>query len=133
MFRLEFENLLSYDAGQVGIDIDVSLKIVGKSVEFTAKIDTGASNCIFERRFGEELGLDIESGMPQRFGTATSGFLAYGHELTLVTSDFEFDSMVFFPQEEAIKRNVLGRFGWLDHVVLGLIDYEGKLYLSRYF
>jgi len=26
----------------------------------------------------------------------------------------------------------VGRFGWLDRVVLGLVDYEGKFYLSRY-
>lgn len=122
MFRLEFENLLSYDAGQVGIDLDVSLQIVGKSVDFTAKIDTGSSHCIFERKHGEELGLEIETGMPQRFGTATGGFLAYGHEITLVTAGFIFDSIVFFPHEETINKNVLRRFGWLDRVVLGLID-----------
>jgi hypothetical protein len=32
---------------------------------------------------------------------------------------------------EHFDRNVLGRHGWLDRVVL-LIDYEGKLPLSRY-
>jgi len=40
--------------------------------------------------------------------------------------------MAFFPADEEIRRNVLGRFGWLDRVVLGLVDYDGKLYLSRY-
>jgi len=31
--------------------------------------------------------------------------------------------------DEDIDRNVLGRYGWLDRVTLGLIDYEGKRYL----
>jgi hypothetical protein len=90
-------------------------------------------HCIFERKFGEKIGLEIENGMRQNFGTATGTFLAYGHELTLIVAGFEFDSMVFFPENEHIKRNVLGRTGWLDRIILGLIDYEGKIYLSRYY
>lgn len=31
-----------------------------------------------------------------------------------------------------LNQNVLGRHGWLERVVLGLVDYEGKLLLSRY-
>jgi len=30
------------------------------------------------------------------------------------------------------QRNVLGRRGFMEQVRLGLIDYEGKLYLSSY-
>jgi hypothetical protein len=29
-----------------------------------------------------------------------------------------------------MKRNVLGRRGWLDRVRLGIVDYESALYLS---
>ena len=47
-------------------------------------------------------------------------------------AEFEFDTIVYFPSDSEIGRNVLGRFGWLDRVVLGLVDYEGKLYISRY-
>ena len=36
-------------------------------VELIAKLDTGAAYRIFERRYGEELGLDVESGRLQRF------------------------------------------------------------------
>jgi hypothetical protein len=96
------------------------------------KVDTGASCCLFERRFGEQLGFDIESGMRQLFGTATGTFVAYGHEATVSVAEFEFDTIVFFPADAEIIRNVLGRFGWLDRVVLGLVDYEGKLYMRRY-
>lgn len=52
--------------------------------------------------------------------------------MTLQVAEMKFDSLVFFAAEEGFARNVLGRFGWLDRVVLGLVDYEGKLYLNRY-
>ena len=81
---------------------------------------------------GEELGFDIEAGMRQSFGTATGTFVAYGHEVTLRVADFEFNTIAFFPSDVEVKRNVLGRFGWLDRVVLGLVDYDGNLFLSRY-
>jgi hypothetical protein len=46
--------------------------------------------------------------------------------------NYSFDVMVYFAVEASFKRNVLGRGGWLDHVRLGLVDYQGELYLSRY-
>ena len=45
----------------------------------------------------------------------------------MTVAEFEFDTIVFFPSDVEIRRNILGRFGWLDRVVLGLVDYEGKL------
>ncbi len=101
-------------------------------LSLTAKIDTGADHCIFERQFGEKLGLKIENGIPQRFSTVTGTFLAFGHNVMLVTEGLAFDSYIFFYENEHQKINVLGRFGWLDRIVLGVIDYEGKLYLNRY-
>ncbi len=132
MYQLDFEQLLAYDTGETGISLDVRLKLSGKSIILNAKIDTGATHCIFERRFGEELGLNIENGIAQRFSTATGTFLAFGHNVTLITEGLEFDSYIFFYADENHKPNVLGRFGWLDRVILGLIDYEGKLYLNYY-
>lgn len=131
-YQLEFERLFNYDVNQPGITLHANLKLNEQSLGIPVKVDTGASCCIFERRFGEELGFDIETGMRQSFGTATGIFVAYSHEVTLRVADFEFNTMVFFPSEAGVKRNVLGRFGWLDRVVIGLVDYEGKLYLSRY-
>ena len=132
MFQLNFEKLLEYDLTKSGIGLDITLKLSDKQVGLTAKIDTGADHCIFERRFGEALGLKIEEGIPQRFSTATGTFLAFGHNVRLITEGLEFDSYIFFYENEDQKPNVLGRFGWLDRIVLGLIDYEGKLYLNRY-
>lgn len=130
--QLEFEKLLTYDVGDPGITLQASLKLKEQTLDLQVRVDTGASCCLFERRVGEALGFDIETGMRQLFGTATGTFVGYGHEVMLSVAEFEFDTIVFFPSDAEIRRNILGRFGWLDRVVLGLVDYEGKLYLSRY-
>lgn len=108
------------------------LKLKDQSIGLVANIDTGSSCCIFERKYGEQLGFDIESGMRQTFGTVVGSFTAFGHDVTLSVADIEFDSMVYFAAEESMRRNVLGRYGWLDRVILGLVDYEGKMFINRY-
>jgi hypothetical protein len=85
----------------------------------------------FERKFGEQPGLDIEAGERQLFGTATGSFLTFGHSVTLIVEDFQFDSYVYFANDEFFDRNVLGRFGFLDRVIIAIDDYDGKPYLSR--
>lgn len=131
-YRLDFEKLLNYNADESGITVNTTLKLSDKSVSFPAKIDTGSSFCIFERKYGEELGFEIEKRLFQRVGTATGVFVVFGFRVVLQIEDFEFDSLVYFAQDENVRRNVLGRRGWLELVKIGFVDYEGKLYLSRY-
>jgi hypothetical protein len=76
--------------------------------------------------------LDIESGTPVEISTATGNFRAYGHEVALTVLDIETVSTVYFAESDYFDRNVLGRIGWLDRVKLGLIEQEGKLFLSEY-
>jgi hypothetical protein len=130
--QLSFEQLIQYDPGQAGITVDVALKLFDKRITFSAKVDTGASYCIFERKHGEALGLNIESGLEQPISTATGRFNTFGHEVALIVAGFEFDAIVYFAADAGFTRNVLGRHGWLDRVVLGIVDYEGKLLLNRY-
>jgi hypothetical protein len=40
--------------------------------------------------------------------------------------------MVYFAADEHIKKNLLGRIGWLDRVRIGLIDYDHEIYLGPY-
>ena len=129
---LSFDKTYFYNTLESGITVPILLSLSGTAVEFEAKIDTGAENCIFERRHGETLGLQIESGSEQIFSTVTGIFVTYGHELTMNVLEVEFVSTVYFAKEESFTRNVLGRQGWLNRVNLGLIDYEGKLLLSVY-
>lgn len=130
--QLSFEHLIRYDPGEAGVTVDVTLRLFERSVSLAAKVDTGSSYCIFERKHGEALGLVIEDGLLQPISTVAGRFITYGHEITLCIAGFEFDSMIYFAADESVTRNVLGRRGWLDRVVLGIIDYEGKLLLSQY-
>jgi hypothetical protein len=129
---IEFSTIHHYDTIKTGITLPATLGYNSLTIDFEAKLDTGSSHCIFAREYGENLGLEIESGTLEKFGTATVGFYAYGHEVMLSVLEVENYSTVYFAKEESFARNVLGRLGWLDRVKLGLIDYEGKLLLSAY-
>ncbi len=130
--EISFGETYLYNTLKIGITVPLILRSNGILVEIEAKVDTGAENCIFERRHGETLGLEIESGTEKIFSTVTSSFVTYAHDITLNTLGIETFSTVYFAREESFTRNVLGRQGWLDRVKLGLIDYEGKLLLSDY-
>jgi hypothetical protein len=121
-----------YDYGTEAIIIPVELQLADKTVRADAYVDTGATFCVFKRELGAALDIDVESGTPLRLSTVTGSFDAYGHMLTLKTLDYSFDVIVYFAADESFARNVLGRRGWLDRVRLGLVEYESKLYLSRY-
>jgi hypothetical protein len=127
---IEFDVVHKYSLNEIGI----SLKTIcgNLSVVVNTKIDTGSTYCIFARRYAEGLNLDIESGIPLDIGTATGSFRAFGHEVEMEVLGFKFESTVYFAESEYFDRNVLGRIGWLNKVKLGLIDEEGKLFLSSY-
>ena len=86
---VSFDKTYFYNTLESGITVPILLSLSGTAVEFEAKIDTGAENCIFERRHGETLGLQIESGSEQIFSTVTGIFVTYGHELTMNVLEVE--------------------------------------------
>ncbi len=131
-YDLTFDTLVNYDSGVPGISIDVELRVGDFSIRVLAKLDTGSDRCIFSRECGERLGFEIESGEFQSFRTVAGSFITYGHPVTLVAAEFTLDATVYFARDEGFDRNVLGRYGWLDRVIVGINDYDGKLYLSRY-
>ncbi len=131
-YKIEFEKFIQYDAGKAGITVPVELRLGLNSIVFEAKLDTGASFCVFERRYCVALGLQVETGLRNTVGTATGFFTAFGHNVTLIIEDYEFDVMVYFAEDEDFKRNVLGRRGAIENLKICVIDYDGKLYLSRY-
>jgi hypothetical protein len=132
--ELSFDILHEYSASDAanGILLPIALSSGQSTVTLKASLDTGAAFCIFERGYGESLGLDVEAGLLTRFGTATGIFEAYGHTVTISAFGLTFEAMVYFAKEESYGRNVLGRRGWLDQVRVGIVEYESKLYLSRY-
>ncbi len=149
METLSFGASYNYDIRQLGITVPVSLSYGVARVELHAKVDSGASACIFARGHGEllnqatqdwystnlawlDLGLTIENGAPEYFSTATGRFKAYRHSVTLSVLRYDFDCVVYFAESQSYNRDVLGRQGWIDRIRLGLVDYDGKLYLSDY-
>jgi hypothetical protein len=129
---LDFDIRHDYSRAIDGIDIPIALFVGIQSVELIARLDTGAAHCIFERKYGEMLGLDVESGRLQRFRTMTGSFAAYEHEVTIQTLGIEFSSVVFFAQHTEFSRNFLGRSGWLNRLRLAIIDYDRVLFLGTY-
>ena len=130
--NIEFDEVYEYSTLKSGITVPVKLEFTENQVAFTAKIDTGSNHSIFERKYGQQLEIEIEKGIELTFNTATGNFHAYGHELTLSVLGIETVSTVYFAESDYFDRNVLGRIGWLDRVKLGLIEQEGKLFLSEY-
>ena len=129
---LEFDTTHQYTDAKDGINVPITLAIGRQSVELLAKLDTGAAHCVFERKYGEMLGLDVESGRLQRFRTVVGSFAAYEHEVTIQTLGIEFSAIVFFAQDATFSRNFLGRSGWLDRLRIGIIDYDRMLFVGPY-
>ncbi|HZL28217.1 MAG TPA: aspartyl protease family protein [Acidobacteriaceae bacterium] len=85
MPAIEFSRTHSYLPAHDGISIPVILSNGAESVKLLAHMDTGASHCLFERRHGELLNLDVEAGDPMAFRTATGRVEAFGHPVTIET------------------------------------------------
>src|SRR5207249_10982591 len=59
-----------------------------------------------------------------------SGFDAFGHALTLNTLGYSLNVMSL--RNSLSPETFSAARGWLDQVRLGLVEYEGKLYLAGY-
>ena len=130
--EIAFDVVHEYDTLEIGIVVPAILRFGDITADVKAKVDTGAAFCVFERLHGENLGLDIESGIALRMITATGRFDTFGHRINLSVLGIETEATAYFAAEDSFFLNILGRQGFLDRVKLGLIDYEGKLLLSAY-
>lgn len=129
---LEFDTAHEYPDAKDGIHVPITLAVGSHAVELAAKLDTGAAHCIFERKYGEMLGLNVESGRIQRFRTVPGSFAAFEHEVTIQTLGIEFPAIVYFAQDPSFNRNFLGRSGWLDRLRIGIVDYDRTLFVGPY-
>jgi hypothetical protein len=132
MKQLNFDYEIRYTNDEDGIPLRVKLTYAGQSLEVTAKVDPGATVCLFSLEDGLDLGIPIETGMPIRLGGLAGSLDAFGHEVTLQTGELIFQSTVYFAKYHGLQRNLLGRQGWLRNLRLALIDYDQLLYLSAY-
>jgi len=77
-----FQSKFDYSDAQTGIDVPISLAVDGaRPVRLRAKVDTGASFCISQREYAEQLGIEGESGQPKEVRRAINGgtFSVYSH------------------------------------------------------
>ena len=130
--NLTFSVLHVYNSGEPGIALPVRLSNGAEGVDLIAHLDTGASCCIFQRNYADSLGIAVETGEKTKIRTANGHFIAYGHEVSIIALNLEFQATAYFAEDYDITRNVLGRLGWLNRIRLGLVDYDGKLYVSDY-
>jgi hypothetical protein len=131
-YALDFSHRHSYSSFPA-ITVPVVLtSAVNASIDFQAKVDTGSTYCIFERRYAEWLDLNLISGILTRIETPTGSFYCYGHELTLSVFEIEWQAVVYFAEHHAFRPSVVGRVGFLDRLKVGIVDYEQLLYLGLY-
>lgn len=131
MEQLDFTSRDQFDATKAGITIPTTLIYDNHTVQVPAKADTGAEVCLFERRYGEMLGIDLESGEEKYLFPIGNRILTFGHVITLVTLDIAIESKVYFPLQENLNRNLLGRQGWLEFLNFGLSVQKQTVYLGR--
>jgi hypothetical protein len=130
---LAFAFTYDYSLSKLGIEIPIRMwSRPERKVLLSAKVDTGAEYCVFERAYAERLGIEVETGEFKPMSTATGRFDTFGHHLTLACFDWEVESTVYFAAEEGFRRNVVGLNGWLDKFRFGLVHQDSRLYLSHY-
>ncbi len=97
--------------------IPVRISTDGKSVQYSALIDSGADFCIFEGEVAEYLGIDVRSGPKEVFGgiQERGGATAFLHEIMLTVGGWDYRTMVGFSYDIAKHGSgILGQKGFFD-------------------
>ena len=131
MPELTFDVIHHYTSAD-GVEIPLVLTGGGRELQTTGFVDCGTAACIFNNETGRLLGLDIEAGEPKAFSPASGGtLLTYGHLVTLEFFGLTVESLVYFAKYSSLRRNLLGRSGWLSKLRFGLVEYDSAVYLSH--
>ena len=130
MYQLDFQKYSQYDSFESGITVEAILRFGDAETSCFAKVDTGAEICLFRREIGEFLEIVVESGYKKRLSTLVGGLSVFGHNVELETLGLKFETLVYFAEDYALDRNLLGRQGWLQLIRLGLDDYKSEIYIS---
>jgi hypothetical protein len=131
-FQLSFTRREKYSSLATGINLETKLRFKELFINCEAKVDTGAELCLFQRAIGEALEIPIENGVKKRLETLTGTLTAYGHEVVLEVLGLQLQTVVYFAEDGEVRRNLLGRQGWLQLIRFGIVDYDSELYLSLY-
>lgn len=130
MSSLEFDADFGYEENSAGILIPIRLAHNGRSVELSARLDTGAADCLFDRFYADILNLP-DAGVERSYRTVTGSFHAFGHEITIETLGLRWPALVFFHAMGNPAHSFVGRRGWLDRIRLGIVHHDRRLFLRR--
>lgn len=97
--------------------IPIELSVGEISIRYGALIDSGADFCIFDAEIGENLGLNIESGVQIDFGgiQEKGGAKAYLHQINLTLGGHNVKTLTGFSYDVAKHGfGILGQKGFFD-------------------
>ena len=99
-----------------------------KNVRALALVDSGADHCLFQRRLGEHLGLDLDD-LPLVCGRTAGGPIQIPVcRLRVELLGQVFECPVGFLDEERLKDNLLGRQGIFDQIQVGFRESRLEFY-----
>jgi hypothetical protein len=130
-YRMEFDHRHDYERdSHKGISVPLLISANGFGIRLSAKLDTGADYCLFDRKWADLLRIDVELGPRRIFSGLAGRFEAFEHEVVISAFDLEFASQVYFTGEVDAARDLLGRNGWLDHFRVAIVHYDREIFLS---
>lgn len=101
------------------------------SVQTIALIDSGSTYSLFDYQLGIELGVDVRSGRKYRLSSLGGSVNGYAHKIELeIVEGWKLPTEVLF-SDDAIPRNLLGHYGFLEHVAVGLHGKIGEIFLRE--
>ncbi len=107
--------------------IDVLLRWNGKSIKYSAIVDSGADYCVFHAEVGELLGLSVKKGKKLTFyGTSGSPQNAYFHTIQIEIAGWPMDLYCGFSYDmQTLPYGLLGQTGFFDRFKVEF-DYHNK-------
>ena len=130
MYSVEYQHLFAYrplfyeSDGKPRLTeprpaIFVTLQNESRKVKTIALIDSGSTYSLFDYQLGTSLGVEVRSGRPQRLSSLGGLILGYAHQIELeIVEGWSLTAEVLF-SDDAIPRNLLGHYGFLEHVAVG--------------
>ena len=100
--------------------IQIDFENKNYSFGYFVLIDSGADYCIFHALVGEQLGLDIKSGIPLKFyGTSGQPQKAYFHKIKFKIGGISHECLVGFSYDmEQLAYGILGQDGFFDKWII---------------
>ncbi len=134
-FKIDLPRRSEFLGGKVLRPI-IPLTIIhgGQSTVYTALVDSGADFCVFDAQVGEYLGLDIRSGLVEKFSgiEESDGIEAFFHDVVLKIGGWEYKTKVGFSYNIANQGYaILGQKGFFEMFAIKFDYKKGEIELIQ--